>query len=377
MLLHNQEQAEEQETTLNFVRDDWSIQPSAVILTRAQRFQLITIFTEALVRNVSGRYPPLADNTSSIPLHQRFQSLLKEFSEKAKNGTSDKLKQRASRVICSLRVEISQKCEHLFLGEEDEGSHRSRALPGVIKDADKALPQRPDYWQKVGDRTRQIEQSEDWFSQMSRPPELHQGSPDSSRATSSARAVSDDDDLRDAISAGEERMIFDYLTGHEAFSALISEFERIVERHYVNTLQLIQKRVMLALKRCRESQTPQAQNFEVLSSYDLDISSFLRDQYGTSDVDLGQVLTITGRPKNAQLLPVSEYMLQTWEAAPLALLDAFRQQIARDALKTSEYLFRYHETILAKHVRQLIMRTLGQSGSVLRTEQCMSRGLRI
>jgi len=310
------------------IEDNWSIQSSVVILTRDQRYRLITVFTEALLRDIRGRYPLLAENASSIPLHQRCQPLLKEFSEKAKAGTSEKPKQRASRAVRSLRVEISQQCERLFLGEEGEDSSTSRVQPRIIQNANKILPQQKDYQQKIEDWAQRIEGYVELPSVLAaKEGPLDQNASVSSCNTTSVLVASDDEDLSDAIPAGEERMIFNYLTGHNAFSTLVTEFERTIERHYVNTMQLVRERIVLALTRRRESQSPWARHTQAMFLFDLDIPAFLEEQYSSSDQDLSRVITITGRPMNAQLLPLRDYIIQTWEDSPLALLDVVHQAL--------------------------------------------------
>lgn len=52
------------------------------------------------------------------------------------------------------------------------------------------------------------------------------------------------------------------------------------------------------------------------------------DQYDSLGQDIGLVLTITGRSKNAQLHTVVEYLVQTWSEHTLDLLDAIRAALS-------------------------------------------------
>ena len=47
--------------------------------------------------------------------------------------------------------------------------------------------------------------------------------------------------------------------------------------------------------------------------------------------DIGHILTVTGRAKNAQLLTVVEYLIQTWSEHKLVLLDALRVALSTRA----------------------------------------------
>ena len=337
---------DERKTAVDPIRDDCSILSSVVALTTPQRYQIINGFTDALLKKLRGKYPLWSDNPSSIPLHQRCHDLLKEYAEKAKEGTDERPKRQASKVIRALRHEISKKFEELFLGSEDP--EQNRVQPSIIEKANKLCPPEINFAQIISDWSKCVEDvvasssanSTKETHQLPRPPDvwasLERGEVDlnhlpdstsgsSSRDTSSLRGSSEGD----FIPAVENREIFDYLTGHEAFTTLVKKFQRIVEHHYINVMEFVRQRILLAIRRPGNPTSISDRSLQVVFQFDLDIPSFLQEQYDDGlRQDIGHILTVTGRAKNAQLLTVVEYLIQTWSEHKLVLLDALRVAIS-------------------------------------------------
>ena len=296
-----------------------------------------------------GKYPLWSENPSSIPLHQRCHDLLKEYAEKAKEGTDERPKRQSSKAIRAFRHEISKKFEELFLGFEDP--EKNRVQPSIIEKANKLCPPEINFAQIISDWSKCVEDmvaplsanSAKEIHQRPQPPNvwasLERGEidlnhpPDSiygsnSRDTSSLRGSSEGDFIPDV----ENREIFDYLTGHEAFTALVKKFQRIVEHHYINVMEFVRQRILLVIRRPGNPTPTSDRSLQVVFQFDLDIPSFLQEQYDDGlRQDIGRILTVTGRAKNAQLLTVVEYLIQTWSGHKLVLLDALRAALSTRA----------------------------------------------
>jgi len=284
----------ERKTAVDPIRDDCSILSSVVALTTPQRYQIINGFTDALLKKLRGKYPLWSDNPSSIPLHQRCHDLLKEYAEKAKEGTDERPKRQASKAIRALRHEISKKFEELFLGSEDP--EQNRVQPSIIEKANKLCPPEISFAQIISDWSKCVEDivappsanSTKETHQLPRPPDvwasLERGEVDlnhlpdsisgsSSRDTSSLRGSSEGD----FIPVVENREIFDYLTSHEAFTTLVKKFQRIVEHHYINVMEFVRQRILLAIRRPGNPTLISDHSLQVVFQFDLDIPSFLQE----------------------------------------------------------------------------------------------------
>jgi hypothetical protein len=99
-----------------------------------------------------------------------------------------------------------------------------------------------------------------------------------------------------------------------------------------NVMEHVRQRILLAIRRPGNRIPPSDHSLQMVFQFDLDIPGFLREQYDDGlRQDIGRILTVTGRAKNAQLLTVVDYLIQTWSEHKLVLLDALRAALSTQA----------------------------------------------
>ena len=130
--------------------------------------------------------------------------------------------------------------------------------------------------------------------------------------------------------ATEDEEIYDYLTDHNAFRRLISQVQMSIKRQYSNHMDrigyLIRSKWQFSLD------IPGTGNLNVLLSAEWDVRNFLLHDYPAGLAqDLGSIVVIIGRAKNAHLSTVRNYLQRTWPIHSLDLLNAIQTTVSKDA----------------------------------------------
>jgi len=223
------------------------------------------------------------------------------------------------------------KCEELFLGPE--GPDHDRVQPSIIEKANKLCLVQKNVDQMINDWSQDVEDTgaasgvtfpKETNQQLralgigpllakrdvgiNDPPKGSSNFGSNSRNTSSLKGSSGVEALGDFTPGAEEREVFNYLTGHEAFTTLISNFERIVEHHYVNIMELIRKRILLAIKRPRDLTPLSSHSLQAVFYFDLDIPMSCL----TSTTALGKILALYSRSPDARKTRSFTPWLNTW-----------------------------------------------------------------
>jgi hypothetical protein len=335
-----------QEMTQQSDWDDQSSISSVTILDPKQKKDIIKKFVEAVLKTLQYEGLPSHDYTQSrIPFKQRFQVLLKNYSEQVKIDTDQRTRRQAAKQIRLLRREISERFEEAFGGNE-LSSKDQRVYPNIIKQAEKINPPEKTWAEKVGDwndvLSNEAPQSETIFENQQyglqvenqivalsiggAGPASHPASLSDFDQTSSSSESEMDEVVH--FTPREDKDIYDFLTTHHAFQELIQDVRQLVERYFSDQMEVIRNRVLLGVRRTidRGIHKPGRQSRHTATFYlDWDILSFLREQYplGLSQ-GLESILTISGRATNAYMSTVRNYLEATWPGNPTALLDALQ-----------------------------------------------------
>ncbi|CZR65722.1 uncharacterized protein PAC_15622 [Phialocephala subalpina] len=327
-------------------RDGQSSISSVTILDPKQRRDIIKKFIEAILKDLPSAPSVSHDFTQSkIPFQQRFQVLLKNYSEQVKKDAGQRTRRQAAKQIRLLRREISEKFEEVFRGS-GPNSKEQRVYPRIIEQAKKFTPPEKQWAEKVRDWTKLL------WKETPSPERLLDEQPyelqlqyqsavlDIVHATPASHPVSLSDFDHAASSSeseigevvhttpGEDKEIYNFLTSHHAFQELVTDLQHLVERHYSNQLETIRQRVSLGLRRPTNARKSEPGRHAAMFYLDWDILTFLQEQYplGLAQ-DLGSVLTITGQATDAYMATVREYLNGTWPSYPSTLLDALQGAI--------------------------------------------------
>jgi hypothetical protein len=288
--------------------------------------------------------PSHAHTQSRVSFKQRFQVLLKNYSEQVKIDTDQRTRRQAVKQIRLLRREISERFEEAFGGIE-LSSRDQRVYPNIIKQAEKINPPQKTWAEKVGDwndvLSNEVPQPETLFENrqyglqvedqmvavsVGVGPASHPASLSDFDQTSSSSESEIDEVVH--FTPREDKDIYDFLTTHHAFQELVKDVRQLVERYFSDQMEFIRNRVLLGLRRSihRRIHKPGRQSRHTAIFYlDWDILSFLREQYplGLSQ-GLDSILTISGQATDAYMSTVRNYLEITWPGNPTALLDALQ-----------------------------------------------------
>lgn len=120
-----------------------------------------------------------------------------------------------------------------------------------------------------------------------------------------------------------------------AYKTLVSRLEREVALTPLadsDAMITIRRAILKKLRQKQHvSRLEDSQRFFMEFKTSWDPVGFIEDQYGDSERPeelLGRVITITGSMSDAQALPCSEYLRQTWPTTSPLILSAFADMIA-------------------------------------------------
>ena len=340
------EEVSDRMTTQEKDWDDQSSISSVTMLGPRQKKDIVKKFVEAVLKTLQYESLPSHDySQSKIPFKQRFQVLLKNYSEQVKIDTDQRTRRQAAKQIRLLRREISERFEEAFGGTE-LSSKDQRVYPNIIKQAEKINPPEKTWAEKVGDwndiLSNEITQSETLVEDQQYGlqvenqivavsvggvgPASHPASLSNFDQTSSSSESEIDEIVH--FTPREDKDIYDFLTTHHAFEGLVKDVRLLVERYFSDPMEVIRNRVLLGLRRSvyRGIHKPGRQSRHTAMFYlDWDILSFLQEQYplGLSQ-GLDSILTISGQATDAYMSTVRNYLAITWPGNPAALLDALQ-----------------------------------------------------
>ncbi|KAE8452013.1 hypothetical protein EG329_002178 [Mollisiaceae sp. DMI_Dod_QoI] len=326
-------------------RDGQSSISSVTILDPKQRKVIVKKFIEAILKDLACAPSVSHDYTQSrITFQQRFQILLKNYSDQVKNDAGQRTRRQAAKQIRSLRHEISEKFEEAFRGFS---SKEQRVYPHIAKQADIFNPPEKRWAEKVGDWSEflsketpllerivddqqyefQVQcQSETLDTEDAKPASHPASLSDFDHAGSSSESEMDE---VVHTTPGEDKEIYDFLTTHHAFKELVVDLQQLVERHYSNHMEVIRNRILLALQRPIDKDKHEPSRHVAMFYLDWGILTFLQEQYpfGLAQ-DLGSVLTITGQATDAYMSTIRNYLQGFWPSYPSVLLDAIQGAIS-------------------------------------------------
>ena len=250
---------------------------SVAVLSPKQKQDIIKKFTEALLKDMPNKcLISHGSNLSKVPFRQRFQSLLKEYSDNVKNDTPERSRKQAAKQIRILRCDICNWCEEVLRGIGITAKDQ-RVYPNIAKEAEKVnLPEKT-WKEKVGDWSKLLHdeamptvpfdvacevdssQGRSYTHQHeSQNHALFDGAVDGMSAANLVSLSDFEDEIPSSngnnaqvvhIDAAEDRDIYEYLTTHDAFRHLVSEVRGLVERHYSNQMELVRHCVLLSIRR--------------------------------------------------------------------------------------------------------------------------------
>jgi len=163
------------------------------------------------------------------------------------------------------------------------------------------------------------------------------------REPQAAAALPEDDEIFLPDKHGYRQVVFDSL----AYKTLVSRLERRVRLAIpaeADGMMAIRQRILGRLRQKQHvSRHSESETFQMVLSATWDPIAFLRDQYeegsGPPGELLGRVITLTGSMDDAQALPCSEYLSQTWpETGPhiLAVVTASMQTDSNISSRSAE-----------------------------------------
>ena len=325
---------------------------SVVALTPDQKEYLITNFTEVLLKYLPRKL--LLSYRSiepKVPFRQRFLSLLGVYSDNVKKDAHDRSQRQAAKQVRILRRHISQRCEEA-LGGTETTTREQRVYPNIIKEVEKLnLPEKT-WEEKVGDWSQLPPEVTFLLANRVPAPQEHlytfplenQAVFDDARASISAdnslllsdlggdfTSSNGDDGKAFSKSMAENADIFEFMTTHDAFQQLVSNVQKLVERHYSNRMDLVRQCILLSARRPLNFDAYSTGRLQVQFCIDWDIWSFLQHYPCGLAQDLGSVLAITGEAGDAYLSTVRTYLERTWPTHPLTLLDTIQRAITNAA----------------------------------------------
>jgi RNA recognition motif-containing protein len=322
---------------------------SCVVLTTKERNDILEKFSMALLRDLTAKgFTSDNENIAISTFQKSLSESIKTYSVKVMmNAERRSRPRRASKAIRFLRNDIVRRC---YDGIGGFRHSRERNKPSIV--------QRLDH-HDASEKTA-AEKISDWHASILDVPDMatseavssmilameHESStelPTLVRPQQDDASVTDMCNLSDSTEqsfsqisqlsphedehlSAEDQDAYEYLTKHSAFSELVEELRALVERLFCNQMELIHRRILLAIQRFDIGQRSEG-SFRASFCIDWDVLDFLQMGYSLSQ-DLRHVITITGTPVDAQLATVETYLKQTWPHYTWELIDALNTTIA-------------------------------------------------
>lgn len=326
-------------------------------LNNAQKRDIINRFTRRLLACLPSRN---AGNSMSLAPGPTFRAaverFLKDFSQTVKTDAMKKSPERiASNSIRRLRMEIANAfTKSLFV--------ESRLSTSIAVEADRVNPSERNFAEKVRSWSTSIQDdphgigiSSDVFdcnrehSQVcsmdaATPPASVQFIPPDAvtplasvqmapqDAVSISTIWSDSDDEAppdDLYPPGvDDHKVFEFLTTHPAFTGLVNRISALVTDADSTQMDMIRYCVEASIRGSDISMKDSRGSYTVRFHLHWDILGFLEHEYSAGlEQDIGQILTITGKARNAQLTTVRAYLLDHWPLHNETLLKALQRDI--------------------------------------------------
>jgi hypothetical protein len=313
--------------------DQSTVSVSTIGFTPLQKYSKVKSFTDALLCNSRGGPISLTDNPSAVPLHNRCQELVREYASRMIKESQEKPQKKASKAVQKLHYDIAKRCEEVVLGNNDIQANETRPLVALQADqlySKKTLTESVNRWLE-GVEVDTVSAGAEMCSDISTL--VHRENKTLERPTSTISYHTWNEQTSDIVVdmlSDEHRPLFDYLIKHSAFTELATKIERVMEKHHGDAMEVIKDKILAAI-RSPPSAMRSTPSTTAHFHFELDILLFLRDQYDVSlEVDLGAIITLTGRAKNAVLLPAAEYLQFAWKEHTFLLLDALKNAISND-----------------------------------------------
>lgn len=307
---------------------------SVVVLSQNQKGYIVKRFTEALSRDVARSFSMPHDFYSSKQaFYQCFPSLIKKYSSDVKCDTTDRSRKQAAKHINILRNDILKMCEDKLLGNPasaDEG----RGYPTIVREAQRfnlpemTFKEKVSAW--VSGKSHLEGHSEPCEIDERRAPAADSDlQPTFGNDSSDIIGTAGNDSQEVPFNAADENDIHNYLINHDAFRHLVSEVQKLLERHS-NQMELTQHRVLLSIRRPVHFHAVSPGRHRAIFHLEWDIISFLLDEHFSGLLqDLGSLVTITGCAADSHLCTIHSYLKTTWSMHSSMLLEAVQSVIDR------------------------------------------------
>lgn len=306
-------------------------------LGRIENRNIALEFCKAILERFHNKPSKLYDPKPSS-IKRQFEELLKRFSRRAEADAHQRNQRHAAKRIRVLGSEIFEAFEAAF-GNIDSDDNvdlnldKNRIRPEIALQADELNPQRKPSREVVIDWMQSLSESaafpgEFTKSEIARLYALQDALQDQGDGIGShPTSLSEFSDIPEKYREAKE-----FLTTHPSFEKLVADLQLLFEHYCSEQLQLIQKRVMLCLRRPgpnHQKEIP-AKHHTAMFYIDWDVLTFLREHYAQGlRQDLGSVLAITGTSIDAYMTTVRDYLGSGWPKDSLALLDAVQEAISR------------------------------------------------
>jgi hypothetical protein len=334
------------EFTNHELNDSYSVlsEDSVVVLDQSQRQKVIESFAESLFKNIQQecafaykfKNPPLS-------LQHDLQGLIKDFSDSVKGDTHQRSRRQGAKAIRMLRSDIVKKLASVL--DTKSVTEGSRIYPEIAKQAERAYLPQKSFAEKIGDwsvsmpdplicedavllaKSSSHDQAKSQSADLNNVESLGEGDSGADSAPPTSVGTTTSVGLLN-INSDEERDIYEWLTTHSAFKALVAKLVGVIQRACPDQMVFVQRQILRAMRRPIYQQKEANSERKALIRIDWDILQFLREQYACGlEQDLGGVLAITGKAADAQLNTVRSYFERNWDFEQLVLLDTIKASI--------------------------------------------------